>query len=179
MSLNDDYKKELKEIEDKMIASERFAEKLPVFAEIIRKHKFNGTEEWAKYGSKYKDIYLAWDINRGFYATSNRRTITNYTGVYSGYLFNIYVNSYALFGLHNNFGLYEALKDVDIFFADTMNSTFYITDENIESFLEALNTWYLKARKEARIFKLKEAIAEAQKNILNYEKQLEVELGAV
>lgn len=177
MSLNHDYKKELEELENRMIASEEFAKKLPIFAEVIRKNKLNGTEEWAKYGSKYKDICLAWDINRGFYATSNRRTITNYTGVYSGYLFNIYVNSYALFDLHNNFNLYESLKNVDIFFADTMNSTFYITDENIEPFLEALNIWYLKARKEAKIFKLREAISEAQKNILNYEKQLEVELN--
>lgn len=52
--------------------------------------------------------------------------------------------------------MYEALKDVDIFFADKLNTTFYVTDENIESFLEALNTWVIAAYEELKTLRLNE-----------------------
>lgn len=168
-----DYQKELKEIELKMKASARFAEKLPLFAEKIMKSRFDGSEGWVEYANKYKDIYLAWGVNRGYYSPDNRREIPNRKGDYTGYLFNVYVNSINLFDLHGDFNLYEALEGVDIFFTDKRNSTFYITDANIGPFLEALNVWYLAASKEAGITKLQEALKKAQEDVKRYKEQLE------
>lgn len=173
MATSIDYRKELKEIEAKMKAAAVFAEKLPIFADKIMENRFDGSEEWVEYANRYKDIPLAWGVNRGFYSPDNRRDITNRKGEYTGYLFNIYVNSINLYDLHEDFNLYESLKGVDIFFTDTSNSTFYVIDENIEPFLEALNVWYLKAGKEARIVKLQEALKNAQGDVRRYKEQLE------
>ena len=167
-----DYQKELKEIEAQMKASAKFAEKLPVFAEKIMRDKRDGSEHWVDYGESYKDIYLSWGINRGFLQSGSSRQITNYKGDYSGYYFSVHVNSFSLYDLNEKFGLYEALEGVDIFFADEPNTTFYITDEHIESFLEALNTWYLNANKEAYIFKLRKSLKGAQADVERYTERL-------
>ena len=171
-----DFQKELKEMEAKMIASAKCAERLPVFAEKIMQEKLDGNEQWVKYADRYKDINLGWGVNRGFYENEGRRTITNHGGDYSGYYFNIYINSLSLFDVHNNFNLYESLEGVDIFFTDTSNTTFYVTDENIEAFLDALSEWHAKAKNEAWACRLRRSIKEAQEKIKTCEEQLK-ELG--
>ena len=169
-----EYKEELEELKVKMEKAEKFAKKLPIFAEIILKGKFSGEENWGKYGSWYKDIYLGWDINRGHYKSDTSRYMTNRRGdPYDGYFFNIYINSCSLFDSHDNHGLYESLEDVDIFYTDTMNTTFYITDENIHAFLEALNDWYLKARELSVQEKAKKEIAKAEEQIERAKLKLE------
>jgi len=162
-----DYKQELKAIEREMIAAASFAEKLPIFADVIMRDKLNGTEEYRVYTTRYKDIPLVWGVIRSFHATCGSRTIIN------RYLFSIHVNTISLYDLNDDFGLYEALKDVDIFFADTSKSTFYVTDENIESFLEALNSWYLVASKKAKKVYLQNELKRAQKDVEKYTKLLE------
>jgi len=168
-----EYKKELAEIEAKMVAAETFAKKLPIFSESIRKNRFSGNEDWISFGDRYKDIHLGWSIRRGFYRNDSPRAITNYRGDYCGHFFNIYINSLHLYDLHDEFGLYEALEGVNIFFADVRNTTFYVTDENIEAFLEALNTWYLGAKKLAQISRMQIKLDEAKKNVEIFTKRLE------
>ncbi len=75
-----------------------------------------------------------------------------------------------------NFNLYESLEGVDIFFTDTSNTTFYVTDENIEAFLDALSEWHAKAKNEAWACRLRRSIKEAQEKIKTCEEQLK-ELG--
>ena len=168
------YKKELEAMEAKMLESIAWAEKLPIFAEVIMKEKLTGKEDYCSYGEKYKNIWLRWGINRGFY--SQRRTITNCApGSYEGFFFKIYVNCYSLFSINSadeDFGLYESLKNVDIFFIDHSNSTFYITDGNIENFLETLNDWYVKADKQANIYHLKLELLKAENKVAKYTKLL-------
>lgn len=167
------YKKELKELKERMEKAEKFANKIPVFKNIIIERKLTGEEDYIDFGSRYKDIYLAWGIKRCNYISGTNRTITNYDNDnYNVYLFSIYFNTLDLFGdgIYKKFGL-EKIKDkVKVFFYDEINSTYYVDDKNIEEFLEEVNKWYLEAkkqvikyRKEQEIKKLKEKLAELEK----------------
>ncbi len=157
---NSDYLKELRDLQIKMVKAEAFAKRIPCLSEAILEGKYTGEEAWLKIADRYKKLYCAWGINRGWYDSEEKyaRTIINFPKdkPYSTYLFNIYINTCNLFDAHQEFGLYEALKDVDIFFADKLNTTFYVTDENIESFLEALNTWVIAAYEELKTLRLNE-----------------------
>ena len=144
-----EYQEELENLRNKMEKAELFAQKLPVFSEVILDHKITGEEEWVKFGDYYKKIRLGWGINRGLYYAGGRRYINNFPKdrEYHLHLFNIYINCYDLFYCHEDFGLYDYLNNIKVFFADRCNSTFYIEDEHIEAFLEAVNTWYVDACK--------------------------------
>jgi hypothetical protein len=169
-----EYLDELEQLKLKMEKAEKFAEKLPVFADYILEHKFSGEEPWLNFGKSYKKMYLVWDIGRGFYRNGDPRRISNYPkdGEYCQHLFHIYINTLSLFDEHNEFGLYGYLKDVDVFFADKMNTTFYITDENIHAFLEALYKWYCDAIDMLKIHKLKKQESELKKKLEETQKQL-------
>lgn len=172
--MRQEYLDELKALEEKMQKAEKFAEKLPVFSEQILRQKLTGGEDWMKYSERYKKIPLIWGINRGFYRHDSNRYVMNYPKdkEYSLHLFNVYINSVSLFNTHQEFGLYQYLKDVDIFFADEMNTTFYVTDENIEAFLEALNTWYGDATEKLKKHRLQEQEAELKKKLEETQNQL-------
>lgn len=167
------YKKELKELKERMEKAEKFANKIPVFKNIIIERKLTGEEDYIDFGSRYKDIYLAWGIKRCNYISGTNRTISNYDNEnYNVYVFSIYFNSLDLFGdgIYNNFGLEKIRDKVKVFFYDEINSTYYVEDEHIEEFLEEVNKWYLEAkkqvikyRKEQEIKKLKEKLAELEK----------------
>ena len=167
------YKKELKELKERMEKAEKFANKIPIFKNIIIERKLTGEEDYIDFGRRYKDIYLAWGIKRCNYISRTNRTITNYDNDnYDVYVFDIYFNTLNLFGdgIYENFGL-EKIKDkVKVFFYDEINSTYYVEDEHIEEFLEEANKWYLKAKnkvdeykKEQEIKELKEKLAELVK----------------
>ena len=167
------YKKELKELKERMEKAEKFANKLPIFKNIIIDKKLTGEEDYINFGGRYKDIYLAWGIKRCNYISGTNRTISNYDNEnYNVYVFSIYFNSLDLFGdgIYNYFGLEKIRDKVKVFFYDEINSTYYVEDEHIEEFLEEVNKWYLEAkkqvkkyRKEQEIKKLKEKLAELEK----------------
>jgi len=148
--MREEYLKELEELKLRMEDAENFAEKLPFFSKTILNDKLTGNEEWIIFGNEYKDIYLGWYINRGLYSKGSRREVTNFSGKsYTKFLFNIYVNTYSLFN-HHAIRVDEVANNVDVFFYDKLNSTFYATDEQIEPLLDALNDWYKKAKEENR-----------------------------
>lgn len=169
-----EYQDELEQLRSRMEKAEQFARKLPVLAEKILSHKFTGEEDWINFGEYYKKIPLQWGITRGLFSNNSNRTITNYpkNKDYSRQLFWIYINSISLFDVHNLFDLHDYLKDVDIFFNDGMNTTFYITDENIEAFLEALNTWYCDAMEKLKLHRLQKQEAELKKKLEETQNQL-------
>lgn len=146
------YKKELKDLETRMVKAEEFAKKLPVFADRILKNKYTGEEAHLCFGDFYKETPIKYGIYREYYnypremsdpAFENAKIIE-----FQGFLFKIYVSCRALFNMYENFGLYEKMGTVDIFYIDKMN--FYVTDENIEHFLETLNNWYVEALEKSR-----------------------------
>lgn len=143
--LNEVYERELDSLRARMLKAMAFAEKVPLFKDHILVNKIAGEEAWTQFGTSYKKIPLRWGINRGLYSSCSRRTVTNYAGDYSEYLWNIYINTITLFDVHEEFGLEEVIADLDLFFYDRFNTTFYATDEQIEPLLEALNDWYIAA----------------------------------
>lgn len=166
------YKKELKELKERMEKAEKFAIKIPIFKDIIIEKKLTGEEGFINFGSRYKDIYLSWGIKRCNYISGTNRIITNYdNNDYNVYVFSIYFNSLDLFGsgIYENFGLEKIKEKVKVFFYDKVNHTYYVEDEHIEEFLEEVNKWYLKAKKqvnkyrnEQEIKKLREKLAELE-----------------
>jgi hypothetical protein len=167
-----EYIDELNLLKEKMIKAENFAEKIPVFSDVILENKYNSDETYIQFGKNYKKMYLAWGINRGHCNKNSMRTITNCKEEYDGYFFIVYINTLTLYDLHENFGLFESFDDVDIFFVDRINSTFYITDENIGNFLVALYEWYNRAISEARRYKCKQELLELEKKRQGLEEQL-------
>lgn len=166
------YKKELKELKERMEKAEKFANKIPIFKDIIIERKLTGEEGFIDFGNRYKDIYLAWGIERCNYISGTNRTITNYDNDdYNVYVFSIYFNSLDLFGsgIYENFGLEKIKEKVKVFFYDEVNSTYYVEDKHIEQFLEEVNKWYLETKKqvnkyrnEQEIKKLREKLAELE-----------------
>ena len=142
---NKKYLNEIDTIIDKMIKAEKWAEKLPVFKDVILDSKISGKEPYYSYGRAYKSIYLSWGINRSKLSSGTNRPITNCTKEYDGYFWNIYINTISLYNANEDYGLSDINKNVNVYFYDKLNSTFYVTDEHIESLLEALNDWYIKA----------------------------------
>jgi hypothetical protein len=162
-----EYEEELKALKHKMIAAEKFAKELPIFAKKILADKINGDEHWIHFGKYYKGMNFSWGINRGFYSAVGNRTVTNYPGnyVYQEYLFCIYINTLNIYDSHEKYGLENVAKQTKLFFYDRINSTFYVTDEHIESLLDNLVAWKDRAidlaredSKQGKIDKLQEQI---------------------
>lgn len=182
--MREEYTKELKALEQKMIKAEEFAKKLPIFADIILKEKHNENDNNIHFGYKYKNLYLAWGIKRYNYGTSSRAEILNLSPELSPkkdnfFLFNIYVNCYSLFGLGDNDytqarNSLDELK-FDVFFYDKHNTTFYATDEQIENLLEKLNDWYIEQCDFIKKESNKKKIEEMKKEIEKLENKMEEE----
>lgn len=139
-----EYKKELKDLENKMLWAQEFADMFPYFKKEILSRKL--TKEFTgNISNRYEKLYLNWGINRRFHETAN--SITNYSGELTPqYLWSIYINEYALFGdSYNECDLPNPQDGIDFFFFDNLNSTFYVTDEQLMSLLNSLNDWYIKA----------------------------------
>lgn len=165
MKLIKEYAEEIERTKETMLKAQAFAERLPVFSKEIIERKITGEEPWIDFGKSYKKLYLAWGIKRGYYKNGGDRKITNCPSQYDGFYFCIYVNCYSLFDVHQEFGLCEATKKLDIFFFDYINSTFYVTDENIEPLLETLNEWCVQAFEQLKQYRKKIEIETLEKQL--------------
>ncbi len=65
-------------------------------------------------------------------------------------MFCIYINTLNIYSSHEKYGLEDVAKQTKLFFYDKINSTFYVTDEHIESLLDNLVAWKDKAMARAR-----------------------------
>ena len=165
MKLIKEYEDEIERTKEIMLKAQTFAEKLPVFSKQIIEGKITGESYWIDFGKSYKKLYLGWGIKRGYYKNGGDRQITNCRARYDGFYFSIYVNCYSLFDVHQDFGLVEATKKLDVFFFDYMNSTFYVTDENIEPLLETLNEWCIQAFEQLKQYRKKLEIENLEKQL--------------
>jgi hypothetical protein len=148
----------------KLNNSEEFASKVYCFKRYIFAKGWSGNEKNISFGDKYKQIPLKWGIRRNLYVDSGN--IYNYgKSIINKYLFKIYINTYDLYDLHDDFGLDEINVKEKIFFYDKINSTFYVEDEHISWFLDTLNEWYLQAKEKAKTAHLENRI-EAKKREL-------------
>ena len=159
------YEDELKALKIKMVGAEKFAEKIPVFRQFILDNKLDGTEDSVKFASSYKRIYFHWGLHRARFRSGTIRTITNYKGDYDKHLFRFYINTLSLYDSHEKFGLEKVLDKSTVFFSDEMNTTFYVEDEHIEGFLEALNDWYVGVIANLDQYKRDEEIRELEERL--------------
>lgn len=170
------YEDELLQLKEKMVKAEKFAKKLPLFKDEILKNKYTGYENHIQFGSTYKNIFLAWGINRNHYVWDSVCTINNYEkdDKYNEYLFKIYVNNYNLFDTSDD-ELRNSLNDIqnkcNVYFYDKYNSTFYVEDKYIEEFLEVLNEWYLQARDKVKQYKRHEKIEKLKMELAELENE--------
>ena len=146
--MNEEYEKELAYLKYKMEKAEKFAKKLPIFSDQILRNKNTEDEQSIHFGDRYKGLYLGWGIRRSLFETGTNRTVTNYPGdSYKEYLFHIYINTLSQYNSHEHFGLDDICESIPLFFYDKLNSTFYATDEQIETLLDSLLEWRKQADK--------------------------------
>lgn len=171
--MNEAYEKELADLKSKMIQAEAFAKTIPCLAKTILDYKATGKEDHLKLGDRYKNIPLTWGISRSYYSNTSSRYLLNYKSdePYDLPLFCIYINCYSLFDQQvDNFGLADVIDSLDLFFWDNLNSTAYAVDSQIEALLNALDGWYVPARK-ANI------VLERELEVRNLEKKLAAAKG--
>lgn len=167
------YLDELNKLKIAMEKAEKFSEKLPLFSDIIISDKLSEDSDFLRFGKRYKQIPLDWGIVRCLYKSNSNRTITNYIGAeYNEFLFRIYLNTYSLFGIHDDFHLDSVVKSVDVFFYDGLNSTFYATDNQITALFEALSEWYERELKSLSTKLLKIKIDKTKKDLEKMELRL-------
>ena len=77
-------------------------------------------------------------------------------------MFNIYINTCSLFDCHCYYGLDDAIKNVEIFHYDRLNTIFYAKDNQITKLLDVLSNWYVKAKKENHIAQAKIKLEQAE-----------------
>lgn len=157
---------------NRMLEAEEFAKRLPLFKDFILKNKINNKNTVAQLGEKVLDVYLGQAIRLYNYSEIYLGTPTNYNGKpISIPLIVFYVNEYSMFG--DNFydeitkDLDESVKDL-VYFYDSINGKYYVTEENIEEFCNKLSRWYNLALHKNKQFvaqKKKERLLEELKNL--------------
>ena len=157
---------------NRMLEAEKFAERLPLFKDFILKNKINNKNMVAQLGEKVLDVYLGQAIRLYNYSEIYLGTPTNYNGKpISIPLIVFYVNEYSMFG--DNF-YDEIIKDLDesvkdlVYFYDSINGKYYVTEENLEEFCNKLSIWYKLALAKNKQFvtqKKKEKLLKELKNL--------------
>lgn len=161
--INDEsFKEELKLTIDKMVQSEKFAEKIPCLKEFIIKRKLNSAFEGV-ITDRYKSEFFPWNLCRNLY--KGERKPTNYENEFENpmYLFSLYINTLSIYDLHDKFGMEELAKFC--FYFDYSNSTFYVEDSKIKEFLEAYLVWVKQAKEKAKIKIRENKINELKKEL--------------
>lgn len=164
------YQIEIKELKEKMAKAEAFSVHIPVFSNEILERKISGESQWIKFGNLYNGLYLDWGINRGRYRSDTDRSIPNYEGEdYNLNLFCVYINTLSIYNSHTKYGLELIEDNVDLFYFDAANTTFYVTDENIKALLDALCVWKDKAVNGIRIIEESKEIERLKKALITLE----------
>jgi len=124
-----------------------FAKKLPVFAEEIINGAYTG-DRYCQLKSHYKHVNFNWGIK---WFCTRPLNYPEDEPCKSG-LVSVYINCFNLFheDMHT-FALAELNKsreNIDSYFYDSSNSTFYFTPEQTEAGLDAIVEWHDKTRDE-------------------------------
>lgn len=154
---------------NKMLKAEEFAERLPLFKDYILKNKiYDIKRNRLPLGEKVLDVYFGQMI----YFYNLGMELTNYKhNPIEIPLIVFYINRYSMFGddFYDNIDkdLNESVKDL-IYFYDSMNSEYYVTEESLEEFCSKLSIWYKLALAKNKQFvaqKKKEKLLKELKNL--------------
>ena len=132
---------------NKMLEAEEFAERFPLFKNYILKNKITNTgRNVTQLGEKVLDVYIGQEIRLCNYSKTLKGTPTNYRGEpIEVPLIVFYINRYSIFG---DYFYEEIIKELDasvddlVYFYDSINSKYYVTEENLEEFCSKLSIWY-------------------------------------
>ena len=145
-----------------------FAEKLPFYADKIISNEYAGQAN-VTLSYRYKTLSLGWGINW----TLNKPTNYHHDSFQSG-LVCVYVNSYSLFDDISSEAGTELTREFsnskNIYFIDWLNSTFYVTPEQLEELLERLHNWYVLCKSNADTIRKEQKVKELREQLEQLER---------
>lgn len=140
-----------------------FAEKLALYSDTIISNEYTGAV-YVTLVHRYKTLPLDWGINW----TLSKPTNYYHDSFQSG-LVCVYVNSYSLFGDISSEVYTELTREFsnskNIYFIDWLNSTFYVTPEQLEEFLERLHNWYVLCKSKADNIRKEQKVKELREQL--------------
>lgn len=140
------YIDELNALTSRMLEAEEFAERLPLFKDYILKNKiYDIKRNTLPLGEKVLDVYFGQMI----YFYNLGMELTNYKhNPIEIPLVVFYINRYSMFGddFYDNIDKeLDASVDDLVYFYDSINSKYYVAEENLEEFCSKLSIWYNNA----------------------------------
>ena len=163
------YIDELNALTSRMLEAEEFAERLPLFKDYILKNKINTNHTISHLGEKVLDVYINQAIRLCNYSENFKGTPTNYNGKpISIPLVVFYINRYSMFGddFYDNIDKeLDASVDDLVYFYDSLNSKYYVTEENLEEFCSKLSIWYNNAIDKNKQYSIEQKKIRLQKEL--------------
>lgn len=164
------YIDELNALTSRMLEAEEFAERFPLFKNYILKNKITNTgKNVTQLGDKVLDVYLGQIVYLYNYSKTLKGTPTNYRGEpIEVPLVVFYINRYSMFG--DDF-YEEIIKELDesvddlVYFYDSINSKYYVTEENLEEFCDKLSIWYNNAIEKNKQYYIEQKKIRLQKEL--------------
>lgn len=154
---------------NKMLEAEEFAERLPLFKDYILKNKINTNHAISHLGEKVLDVYIGQAIRLCNYSENFKGTPTNYNGTPIEIpLVVFYINRYSMFGddFYDNIDKeLDASVDDLVYFYDSINSKYYVTEENLEEFCSKLSIWYNNAIEKNKQYSIEQKKIRLQKEL--------------
>jgi hypothetical protein len=143
-----------------------FADKIPLFADRIILSEATG-EFYFKLADRYKETYFAWGINwQVNKAINHPKKLPMPQG-----LVNIYINCYHIFGedvySETNASVNKLATEIECYYYDDSNSSFYFLPEQLEAGLEKINDWYVTTKGSIDSILKQKKIAKLQAELLN------------
>ena len=165
----------LKEVENRIIETQNLIDRFPVLEQnlpkyINRNSLFYINENYQCFGDKLNGVYLGQDFYRNHYSSKDEKSnkFSNANKLqYEGLYFKVYINTYSMFGDVSDI-LYlfvqEKLKSlgVNVYHIDSLNSTYYVSNELFNDFAEELKEWYIQTKKELDSYKKEIEIKELE-----------------
>ena len=140
-----------------------FAVKLPLYADKIISNEYVGLVH-VPLAYRFKTLPLDWGVNWTLSKPTNYHHDTFQSG-----LISVYVNSYSLFGDISSEVDTELTREFsnskNIYFIDWLNSTFYVTPEQLEEFLEHLHNWYVLCKSKADTIRKEQKVKELREQL--------------
>ena len=164
------YIDELNALTSRMLEAEEFAERFPLFKNYILKNKITNTgRNVTQLGDKVLDVYLGQIVYLYNYSKTLKGTPANYRGEpIEVPLIVFYINRYSMFG--DDF-YDEIIKELDesvenlVYFYDSINSKYYVIEDNLEEFCSKLSIWYNNAIEKNKQYSIEKKKIRLQKEL--------------
>jgi hypothetical protein len=146
-----------------------FSALIPLFSKEIIGSQFEGNECF-RLSDRYKETYFAWGINwQVNKAVNHPKELPMPQGLVS-----VYINCFSMFDedvySETNASVNKLATDVECYYYDDLNSSFYFLPEQLEAGLEKINDWYVTTKGSIEGILRQKKIAKLQAEILGLTK---------